>query len=269
MAVYAVGDVQGCLNPLKRLLERVGFDPASDRVWFTGDLVNRGPDSLGTLRFVKDLGASALTVLGNHDLHLLALAAGVDKKKQRDSLDDILSAPDRESLLTWLGAQPLLHHDSTLGYTLIHAGLLPSWDIPTAQRLAHEVETALRNDPLTVFRHMYGNQPTRWSEELRGMERLRVIINALTRLRFCDAEGNMDLQEKEAPGAQPFGLLPWFRVARRRSQHQKIVFGHWSTLGRHQGDNVISLDSGCVWGRALTAVRLDSDPPEFHDVPCT
>ena len=268
MAVYAIGDVQGCLAPLRQLLERVDFDSARDTLWFTGDLVNRGPDSLGVLRLVRDLGERAVTVLGNHDLHLLALAAGIDKKKQRDTLDDVLAAPDRDELLDWLRGRPLLHHDTTLGYTLVHAGLLPPWGLTEAQQLAREVEAALHMEPKGFFRHMYGNQPDRWDNGLRGPERLRVVVNAFTRLRYCTPEGCMDLEQKGAPGSQPPGLLPWFEAPHRRSRDLRVVFGHWSTLGRYQGNGVMSLDSGCVWGRALTAVRLDSDPPEFHEAPC-
>lgn len=268
MALYAIGDVQGRLEPLRRLLDRLRFDPALDRLWFTGDLVNRGPDSLAVLRFVHVLGASAVTVLGNHDLHLLAVAAGAAKKKERDTLDEVLNAPDRDALLTWLQHRPLLHHDAACGYTLVHAGLLPQWDLADAQRLAHETETALALDAPAFFRQMYGNFPDHWREELRGYERLRVVVNAFTRLRFCDLEGNLDLRYKGAPGSQPPDLLPWFRVPGRRSGVLRIVFGHWSALGRYQGDNVIGLDSGCIWGRALTAVRLDAEPPEFFEVPC-
>jgi bis(5'-nucleosyl)-tetraphosphatase (symmetrical) len=267
MAVYAIGDVQGCLEPLERLLERLRFNPAQDLLWFTGDLVNRGPDSLAVLRFVCALGERAIAVLGNHDLHLLAVAAGAAKKR-RDTLDDVLAAPDREALLDWLARRPLLHHDSELGYTLVHAGLLPPWDLADAMRLAREAAAALVDDSAEFFRHMYGNFPDHWREDLRGAERLRVIVNAFTRLRFCDLEGNIDLQHKGAPGSQPSDLVPWFRVPHRRSGSMRVIFGHWSALGRYRGDNVIALDSGCVWGRALTAVRLDTAEPEFFETPC-
>ncbi|HKQ30394.1 MAG TPA: symmetrical bis(5'-nucleosyl)-tetraphosphatase [Burkholderiales bacterium] len=268
MAVYAIGDVQGCLDPLQRLLKQIEFNAAHDMLWFTGDLVNRGPDSLGVLRLVYGLGARAVVVLGNHDLHLLALAAGVERKKQRDTLDDVLRAPDREPLLAWLRECPLLHHDAALGYTLIHAGLLPPWGLAQAQALAHEAETALRTEPDGFFRHMYGNQPNRWNDKLRGPERLRVIVNAFTRLRYCDMNGAMNLEEKGALGSQSSGLVPWFQVRDRRSRDHCVVFGHWSALGRYRGDNVIALDSGCVWGRTLTAVRLDCDSLEFYEAPC-
>jgi bis(5'-nucleosyl)-tetraphosphatase (symmetrical) len=268
MAVYAIGDVQGCLDPLRRLLTQLGFGVTRDTVWFTGDLVNRGPDSLAVLRFVRGLGAAAVTVLGNHDLHLLAVAAGAAPRKALDTLDEVLTAPDREELLAWLRGRPLLHHDAALNYTLVHAGLLPQWDLADAQRLARETERALHERTAEFFQHMYGNLPDHWREDLGGYARLRVIINAFTRLRFCDLEGNFDLRQKGAPGSQPPDLLPWFRVPGRRSARLRVVFGHWSALGRHCADNVIALDSGCVWGRTLTAVRLDSAAPEFFEVAC-
>lgn len=268
MAVYAIGDVQGCLDPLQRLLERIGFDPSRDTLWCTGDVVNRGPRSLETLRFVKSLGVHLISVLGNHDLHLLAVAAGAAKPKQRDTLDEILSAPDREELLAWLRARPLLHHDPTVGYTLVHAGLLPQWDLADAQRLAREAEAVLAAHAQEFLHHMYGDRPDHWHEDLRGPERARVIVNAFTRLRFCDREGNMDLRCNGPPGTQAPNFLPWFQVPNRRSRAQRVVFGHWSTLGLYREENVISLDSGCVWGRALTAMQLDVDPPRFFQVRC-
>lgn len=268
MSHYAIGDVQGCLDSLRRLLERINFDPAHDTLWFTGDLVNRGPASAAVLRFVRSLGERAVTVLGNHDLHLLALAAGAAKPRHRDTLDDILQAADRDELLAWLRTRPLLHHDATLGYTLVHAGLLPQWDLADAMRLAREAQAVFASEAHEFFMHMYGDLPDHWREDLRGPERLRVIVNAFTRLRFCDREGNMDLRPKGPPGSQPPDLLPWFKVPHRRSANMRVVFGHWSALGRYHGDNVIGLDSGCIWGHALSAVRLDADPPLFFDVSC-
>ncbi len=268
MGIYAIGDVQGCLDPLQRLLERIDFDPARDTLWFTGDLVNRGPDSVAVLRFVRSLGGRAITVLGNHDLHLLARAAGAAKPKKRDTLDDILHAPDRDELLAWLQTRPLLHHDAAVGYTLVHAGLLPQWDLVDARRLAHEAEAVLANHPEEFFNHMYGDLPDHWREDLRGPERVRVIINALTRLRYCDREGNIDLRFRGPPGSQPSDLLPWFQVPGRRSRARRIIFGHWSALGLYRADNVIALDSGCVWGRALTALRLDAASTEVFEVHC-
>ncbi|MDH3514561.1 MAG: symmetrical bis(5'-nucleosyl)-tetraphosphatase, partial [Gammaproteobacteria bacterium] len=240
MAVYVIGDVQGCYRPLMQLLTRLGFDTARDRLWFTGDLVNRGPQSLEVLRFVRELGDRAVCVLGNHDLHLLAVAAGTARLRKRDTFTEILGAPDRDELLRWLRSRPLLHHDSGLGYTLIHAGLLPPWDFAQAQQLAREAETVLqRDDYREFFHHMYGDLPDHWSEGLRGFDRQRVIVNAFTRLRYCDLEGNMDLRPKGPPGSQPPDLLPWFQVPARRSRGLKIIFGHWSTLGLWRGDGVI------------------------------
>jgi bis(5'-nucleosyl)-tetraphosphatase (symmetrical) len=269
MAVYAIGDVQGCYQALRALLEKISFDSARDRLWFTGDLVNRGPESLQVLRFVKGLNDRAVSVLGNHDLHLLAVAANAARPQKRDTLDDILRAPDRDELLNWLRVRPLLHHDEQIGYTLIHAGLLPPWNLSDARRLAQEAEAVLRSDgAANFFHHMYGDLPDHWNENLRGVDRLRVIINAYTRLRYCDLEGNMDLRPKGPPGSQPPDLLPWFRVPGRRSQGLRIVFGHWSALGLWQGDGVIGLDSGCLWGRSLSAARIDAAPAEFFSVSC-
>ena len=270
MAVYVIGDVQGCYQPLQELLQKIRFDPAQDRLWFTGDLVNRGPQSLEVLRFVKGLADRAVCVLGNHDLHLLAIAQGKAKLKPRDTLDRVLSAPDREDLLEWLRHRPLLHHDANLGYTLIHAGLLPPWNLADARRLAQEAETVFRGAALgDFFSHMYGDLPDHWNESLQGFDRLRVIINAFTRLRFCDLEGNMDLRLKGPPGSAPSGFVPWFQAPGRRSQDMRVLFGHWSALGQWQGDGVICLDSGCLWGRLLTAARLDvGDAVSFFHVDC-
>lgn len=268
MAVYAIGDVQGCLDPLKRLLDRIRFDPAQDTLWFTGDLVNRGPASVGVLRFVRDLGERAVAVLGNHDLHLLAVAAGTQKTKHRDTIDDVLRASDRDELLAWLRMRPLLHHDRKLNYVLVHAGLLPQWSLDDARRLAREAEHVFATQADIFFHHMYGDLPDHWREDLHGPERLRVIVNAFTRLRFCDAEGNMDLRAKGPPGSQPPDLMPWFQVPNRCNKSLRVIFGHWSALGLYSKDNVIGLDSGCIWGRTLSAVRLDVGPPKFIEEPC-
>jgi bis(5'-nucleosyl)-tetraphosphatase (symmetrical) len=268
VAVYAIGDVQGCMTPLRALLDRLDFNAGRDQLWFTGDLVNRGLESLAVLRFVKSLGENAITVLGNHDLHLLAVAAEVEKPRSRDTLDDILTAPDRNELLNWLRARPLLHHDRALGFSLVHAGLLPQWDLALAQQLAREVQEEITSHSSDFFGQMYGDMPDVWHEGLRGAERLRVIVNAFTRLRYCNREGRMDLHHKGPPGTQPSYLMPWFEAPGRRSRGQRIVFGHWSTLGRYHENDVVGLDSGCLWGRALTAVRLDAPSIRFVDVPC-
>ena len=268
MAVYAIGDVQGCFRELQLLLNKLRFDPASDRLWFAGDLVNRGPQSLETLRFVRNLGAAAVTVLGNHDLHLLATVAHAGKLKPKDTLRPILDAPDRAELLDWLRERPLLHHDAELGYTLVHAGLPPQWDLALAQTCAHDVETILRGaDHAEFFGHMYGDEPTLWVDELTGWERLRFITNCLTRLRYCDADGRIALAHKGAPGSQPDGLYPWFELPQRGSRDLKIVFGHWSTLGERSDPGVYPLDTGCLWGGQLTALRLDG-PPRWTRLPC-
>lgn len=268
MALYAVGDVQGCYDALQRLLQKLAFDPARDRLWFTGDLVNRGAQSLETLRFVKSLGDTAVTVLGNHDLHLLAVAAAKTKAKRRDTLDAVLAAPDRAELLGWLQGRPLFHHEPRFG-ALVHAGLLPAWSIERAAALAREAEVVLRGPRADeFFGHMYGDLPDRWNEQLHGFDRLRLIVNAMTRLRYCDLEGAMDLHHKGAPGSQPPDLVPWYSLPGRHNRDQRIVFGHWSTLGVYANENVVGIDSGCLWGGSLTAVRLDDSEPAFTQVAC-
>jgi len=260
MGTYAIGDIQGCGDEFQRLLERLKFDPARDRLWLVGDLVNRGPRSLDVLRIVKGLGAAAVAVLGNHDLHLLAAALSPSERlKPQDTLDEILTAVDRDELLEWLRRRPLLHHDASLGYTMVHAGLAPEWDLATAQRCARELETALRDEAhcRALFAGMYGDQPDRWSEDLRGVDRLRFITNCLTRLRYCRADGRLDLAFKGRIEDAPDHLLPWFRVPGRRSLGLRIVCGHWSALGYHDSDGVLGIDTGCVWGDRLCAVRLD------------
>lgn len=266
VATYAIGDLQGCRAPLQRLLEKLRFDPAADRLWLVGDLVNRGPDSLGVLRYVKSLGNQAVVVLGNHDLHLLTVAAGFVKARRGDTLDDILQAPDRDELLTWLRFRPLLHRD--LGYTMIHAGLLPSWTIDQALTLAHEVETALRGpNYLDFLAHMYGNQPDHWRDDLRGWDRLRLITNAFTRLRICAVDGAMEFSHKGEIADIPSGFIPWYDVPGRRSADETIVCGHWSAQGLRIKSKLLALDTGCLWGRCLSAVRLEDR--SLFQVDCT
>jgi bis(5'-nucleosyl)-tetraphosphatase (symmetrical) len=263
MATYAIGDVQGCYTELIELLALIKFHRERDQIWFVGDLVNRGPQSLEVLRYVRGLGASAVTVLGNHDLHLLAIAFGrKEKLRDDDTLDSILKARDRDDLLEWLRQQPLLHHDAHLGYTLLHAGLPPQWTLRTAQTCAREVELALRDDATMreLFAQMYGNQPDQWSDRLRGHERLRFIVNCFTRLRVCDADGRIDLKYKGRPENIPAGKTPWFRAPARRAEKTTVVCGHWSALGYYDGrdvERVLAIDTGCVWGERLCAVRLD------------
>lgn len=260
MSVYAIGDVQGCFEPLQQLLQQLRFDATRDRLVFVGDLVNRGPQSLDVLRFVRSLGDAASTVLGNHDLHLLAVASQ-GRPGAKDTLDDILAAPDREDLLDWLRRQPLAYEEPRSGALVIHGGLPPQWDRRTALELAREAAAVIGgSDPDAFYRHMYGNEPDRWDEGLRGWPRIRFIVNCFTRLRYCSRSGRIDLKEKRAPGAQRDGLLPWFEVPGRRSAGERIVFGHWSTLGRIEWDagKVCGLDTGCVWGGSLTAMDLET-----------
>ncbi|MFO1320995.1 MAG: symmetrical bis(5'-nucleosyl)-tetraphosphatase [Burkholderiales bacterium] len=265
MATYAIGDIQGCGDPLKRLLDRVRFDPATDRLWFVGDLVNRGPDSLGVLRLIRALGDRAVVVLGNHDLHLLVAASGHERIRRGDTFQDVLAAPDREELLDWLRRRPLFHVEG--GYAMVHAGLLPQWSIDTAARLAREVEAMLRgNERDRFFRNMYGNTPDRWDDRLMDIDRWRTIVNAMTRMRICSPAGVMEFQHKGELDDVPPGNLPWFDVPLRQSRTHTIVFGHWSALGVVRGADYLALDSGCVWGRTLTAVRLEDG--RICDVPC-
>ncbi len=256
MATYAIGDVQGCCSELEALLEKIAFTPARDKLWLVGDLVNRGPRSLDVLRLVKSLGASAVTVLGNHDLHLIAVASGSAKLKRGDTLDAILDAPDRAELIDWLRARPLAYADD--GYLMVHAGVLPQWSAADVLRLAAEVNVALASASYADFmREMYGNLPTRWSEGLAGMDRLRAIVNALTRMRFATPQGDMELDEKGGPEKAPAGYMPWFDVPGRKTADHTMICGHWSALGYVQRPGLLALDSGCVWGASLTAVRLE------------
>lgn len=261
MAVYAIGDVQGCYSALLALLDKINFQPSRDTLWFTGDLVNRGPQSLEVLRFVQRL-PNQVTVLGNHELHLLAVAAGTAPAKKRDTFMDLLAAPDLGSLLAWLRQRPLLHFDSGHNCVLVHAGLLPAWDVITAQRLATEAEQLIaHSDKNHLFQHMYGDEPAGWQESLSGWARTRIIINGFTRLRYCDAAGHMDLRPKMKPGTQPAGLVPWFEHPERRARTARIIFGHWSTLGFCHTPEITALDSGCLWGGQLTAFRVDRPAP--------
>lgn len=266
MATYAIGDIQGCYAELKTLLTQIRFNPAADRLWFVGDLVNRGPDSLGVLRLVKALGNAAIIVLGNHDLHLLAVAAGIEKIHRSDTLQEILNAPDRDNLLAWLRAQRLIYRENK--FVLLHAGLLPDWTVTQAQQLAGEVETELRGQNYVNFlQHMYGNQPRVWRDDLSGFDRLRVITNAFTRMRICTAAGKMELKFKAEPQNIPAGYYPWFDVPGRANADAIIICGHWSALGLKITPNVIALDTGCLWGGALTAIRLEDR--KVFQVPCT
>ena len=256
MATYAIGDIQGCFDSLMRLLERCAFDSTQDRLWLVGDLVNRGPRSLQTLRFVRDLGSAAITVLGNHDLSLLMAAEGFGKRGKGDTFDDVLEAPDREELLVWLRHQPLCHVEGN--YCLVHAGLLPQWTALEACTLASEVERALTGPSWRdLMANMWGSEPASWCDDLVGWPRLRVIINAMTRMRFCSPQGTMDFKVKGEIENAPEGFVPWFEVSGRRSADTVLVTGHWSALGLKVLPNLLAIDSGCLWGGALTAIRLE------------
>jgi bis(5'-nucleosyl)-tetraphosphatase (symmetrical) len=252
MATYAIGDVQGCFDELKQLLKTFQFNKQADQLWFVGDLVNRGPKSLEVLRFVRQLGEHAVTVLGNHDLHLIAQFEGFERARKDDTFQDVLHAPDAKELVDWLRARPLMHMDA--GNAMVHAGLLPQWTIQKALSLAHEVEAALvAPNYREFFAHMYGSKPAEWSDSLTGWDRLRVLVNAMTRMRFCTEQGRMEFQSKGAE--PPPGYRPWFEL--RIKKEERIVCGHWSTLGLKITDQVAAIDTGCVWGGSLTALRLE------------
>jgi bis(5'-nucleosyl)-tetraphosphatase (symmetrical) len=262
MATYAIGDVQGCYDELQRLLKELAYNQKKDRLWFVGDLVNRGPKSLEVLRFVHDLGAKAVTVLGNHDLHLVTQHEGFERKRKDDTFDDVLGAPDAPELVAWLRKRPMMHVEGE--YAMVHAGLLPQWSLEKALQLAREVEKALSGRGYRDFlAHMYGSNPDRWTDALEGWDRLRVIVNAMTRMRFCSRDGRMEFKAKgEKP---PAGYLPWFET-RPQSEPATLVCGHWSALGLKLAPRLAALDSGCVWGGKLTALRLDDRA--LHQVSC-
>jgi len=269
MATWAIGDIQGCHDELRALVAQLGFKADRDRLWFTGDLVNRGPGSLQTLRYVRSLGDNAITVLGNHDLHLLAVALATKRKvRQGDTIQDVLDAPDRDELLEWLLSRPLAHFDSSRRCLLVHAGLVPQWSADTALSLSREVEGALAKDPRALFDQMYGDQPDTWDDSLAGMDRLRFAINALTRLRACTREGRIDLKMKGSPNDIRPPFRPWFRWAHRKSRDVRVIVGHWSALGFAHEDGVTALDTGCVWGGALTAVDVDDPDAKPVSTPC-
>ena len=256
MALYLIGDVQGCDTALGRLLDEIAFSPSRDRLVLLGDLVNRGPESLAVLRRMAALGDAAACLLGNHDLHLLVVSQGVRRPHRTDTLGDILAAPDRDALLDWLRHRPMALHER--GVLMVHAGVLPQWSAAQTLALAAEVEQALQGpDYRDWLATMYGNEPAVWSDDLQGADRLRVIVNALTRLRFCTADGRMEFASKEAAGAAPDGFMPWFEVDGRASAQVCVAFGHWSTLGHINRPNLLALDTGCVWGGCLSAVRID------------
>ncbi|GAB4168321.1 MAG: symmetrical bis(5'-nucleosyl)-tetraphosphatase [Rhodocyclaceae bacterium] len=256
MSTYAIGDIQGCFTALENLLGEIGFSPARDRLWLVGDLVNRGPQSVEVLRFVRSLGESAVTVLGNHDLHLVMLSEGYGRWHAEDTVAQVLEAPDRNELLGWLRGLPLFHHEDD--YAMVHAGLLPAWDVPCAEDLAAELHEALvANEYRDLLAHLWGSEPAAWSDRLRGWERARVIVNAMTRMRFCTQDGVMEFRAKGPVGSAPPGFMPWFRVPGRASADHTVICGHWSALGLLLEERVFALDTGCLWGGSLTALRLE------------
>jgi bis(5'-nucleosyl)-tetraphosphatase (symmetrical) len=269
MALYAIGDIQGCGAAFDALLKKISFRPSRDRLWLVGDLVNRGQESLRVVRRVMALGRSVTCVLGNHDLHLLATVAGKRELGPADTFGEVLGAPDAEDIIDWLRRRPLMHYDSTVRRVLVHAGIPPVWTIAQARAPARDVEELLRGRRWRAsLRTMYGNEPTAWSRKLDMTERRRFTINALTRMRYCDRRGRLDFSESGPPGSQPKGLMPWFDVPERRSSNMHIVFGHWSSLGLMRRRDVTALDSGCVWGGSLTALRLDK-PARPVRINCT
>ncbi len=266
MARYAIGDIQGCHAELRALLKKLRFKSDRDQLWLVGDLVNRGPASLAVLRFVRALGANAITVLGNHDLHLLAVAYGTDRRlRPDDTLQRVLAARDRDRLLDWLIALPLAHFDAAHNDLMVHAGLPPQWSAADAVRYAAETAAALQKNPGRFLARMYGDKPDRWSASLRGADKHRFVVNVLTRLRYCDARGRVNLDLKDSPGslrtaarAAPTAMRPWFLAPNRKSAGTRVICGHWSTLGLVRKPDLLALDTGCVWGGTLTGVDLDS-----------
>jgi bis(5'-nucleosyl)-tetraphosphatase (symmetrical) len=267
MALYLIGDVQGCDSALGALLDAIHFSPSSDTLYLLGDLVNRGPDSLAVLRRLRALGEAAQCILGNHDLHALAVACGARRAHRHDTLQALLAAPDANALLDWLRHRPLgiMEH----GILMVHAGVLPQWNaIETIAACARICSALRQNDYQNFLQHMYGNNPARWRDDLRGDDLLRISVNALTRIRFCTADGEMDFSSKEGAGTAPAGFMPWFDVPGRKTANVPIAFGHWSTLGLINRPDLIALDTGCVWGGCLTAMRIDGARREVVQVQC-
>jgi bis(5'-nucleosyl)-tetraphosphatase (symmetrical) len=269
MSIYVIGDVQGCFDELQELVDYIAFNRKKDQLWFVGDLVNRGPKSLETLRWVKSLDNSAVMVLGNHDLHLLAAHAGIRKVGPTSSLYKVLHAKDRGELIDWLRKQSLMRYNKSLNFALVHAGLAPQWSIKDALRYAKEVETVLRSKKYKDFLYnMYGDQPKQWDGRLKGWNRLRTITNIMTRARYCNHKGEMNFTDKGPPGTQTASFKPWYEIPSRKSQNTTVVFGHWSTLGHIHDHNIISTDTGCLWGGYLTAVRIEKEKLITYQVDC-
>ena len=270
MAVYVIGDLQGCYSQLCRLLDSIKFDPRQDRLWFCGDLVNRGPESLETLRFVKSLGEAAITVLGNHDLHLLALYHGGQVRAESDALAQVLKAPDCAELMAWLQSLRLAHYDETLNVLLVHAGIHEKWNLQQVLGCANELERVLHgSDSGSFFEHMYGDEPGYWSDDLEGMERFRLITNIFTRLRFYSRGGRLELEAKGAPQQHAqHDLIPWFERENRLESSVRVVFGHWSTLPVGVYGRYYAIDAGCIWGGRMVALRIDTVLPQWHSIDC-
>ncbi len=277
MSVYAIGDIQGCYDSLQKLLKKIKFNPDKDTLWFTGDLVNRGNKSLKTLRYIKSLGDSAVTVLGNHDLHLLSIANGIRPLGRNITLRKIVLAKDCDELMDWLRNKPLMHVDNKLGYGMVHAGITPGWSIKKALKYAAEVEKVLRSDDyLELLKNMYGDTPCKWKKSLSGEKRLRYIVNSFTRMRYCTEDGVLNFTSKGKPGyhaknqveSQKPRLIPWFDAPDQKILDVRIIFGHWSAIGFLETDTVISLDTGCVWGGHLTAIKLKKNKTKRISIKC-
>lgn len=270
MTIYAIGDIQGCYNSLTGLLEKIRFSTDKDQLWFVGDLVNRGPDSLKVLQLIMELGENAITVLGNHDLHALAILSGLETQRPKDTLDEILNSPNKNSIIDWIRQQSLMHVDQTLPYAMVHAGVYPGWTITQAMSYAREVEAVFQSDNyLNFLRHMYGNTPEFWSEELSGWDRFRFITNSFTRMRFVTQDLKLDLRPKGHPESVSENLSPWFMHGLDKRASHKVIFGHWSTLGYRDDYEIYAIDTGCLWGGKLTAMALkETDSPELYSIDC-
>lgn len=266
MSTYAIGDIQGCYEAFQRLLDTIAFDPAKDTLWLAGDLINRGPDSLSTMRLILSLQDNIVAILGNHDLHFLAASHNLRSLSRSDTLSELLNADDCYEFVEWLSHCPLLHHDKELGYAMVHAGIPPQWTLKQAKRYAREVEAVLQSDKrFRFYREMYGNEPSQWHDDLNGMARLRLITNYFTRMRFCSASGVLDLSNKQATSSDN-RMKPWFEHPERLTAHKRIVFGHWAALeGQCSAANAFALDTGCVWGGSLTAMRLEDQQLFSHN----
>jgi len=268
MTVYAIGDIQGCYKELRQLLKKIAFSSDKDQLWFVGDLVNRGPDSLAVLRFIKDLAENAISVLGNHDLHMLGVLTGVEKPRKKDTFEEIIHAKDRDSIIDWVRSRPLVYIEEESKHILVHAGIYPNWSIVEAKAYAAEMEAVLQSDHyLDFINNMYGSEPSVWSNTLEGWDRLRFITNSFTRMRYCTVNAELDMKHKGPPGTQPNNLMPWYKIRNKELRSYRVLMGHWSTLGNVNDPQLITLDTGCLWGGSLTAYALE-EPPRFTALAC-